>query len=804
MKSKDQPLKAGAEKELILYYTIFTLESLLFALAVLLKSPLQGFLISSFILLPFWYEWKLLRNELNLRLYKMESGRLVRPALIHICKALFLCALQYTDLPELRTISWKLVFNSATLALTLLKARKPAGMAGLVLVAVCGVARNAARTYDCVVALGQCVFCIAVQYNFAEYQEEVTELFMKRIKEVFALLPMPLVILDKDNSVTFKNEEAFEFFDKFKDVHRGSIELFFKSLLEMNKSGTSLHQNLEQFQKDTAASIQGQIKWIQDYFLKNPFHKTLHTNYFNVKMLWSNRLPLPSQSDKLLLVFTDISAKEILKEQVELDNMKSALIATISHELRTPLNGIIGILYIVSEKLSREVKTWWNATFASAQVLANTVNCMVDFSCLETDQFRICNGCLNIRELFAELAELFASIIVKDKVRLLHSVSKDVPHTFKTDPVRVKQILMNLLTNSANYTYNGSVEMQATMKEGKLQIEVKDTGIGISKESQESLTSVLEDRCGRACFTAYKSAGLGLTISSRLVKALGGTMSFKSVLEIGSTFTFVLKELEKTNSCQLRISQKPMEADRTSVGLPIKKRRGTYVSIELDKFNFMKTAELLTSSGNTEKKRNPIEETKLRIPYQFSEIESDSDVDGSVCDELSFQENNTPATLIKHSLCKSAFDFELGSCAPRLLSEKRSAPLGALQVQREVEILIVDDITINRLVLGGMLRNIGYTPKEAFNGKEACKLVLASNIRFNIVLMDVQMPVMDGVEATINIRQTYNPEQLPIVGVTALSSEPEVEKCIIAGMNEVMIKPLSLNNLKLLIERYKL
>eukprot|EP00826_Nyctotherus_ovalis_P027740 TRINITY_DN2170_c0_g3_i1.p1 TRINITY_DN2170_c0_g3~~TRINITY_DN2170_c0_g3_i1.p1 ORF type:complete len:748 (+),score=163.75 TRINITY_DN2170_c0_g3_i1:174-2417(+) len=746
----------------------------------------------------------LIRNELSLRLYKMKSKRLVKPALIYISKALLLSVFQHMDIPELRTMSWKLTFNSAVLAVVLLRVKKPVGMMGLVLVVVYGIVRDAIRAYDCVIALGQWAFCVAVQYSFAKYQEEITEFFTKRIKDVFVLLPMPLMVLDKNNSVTFKNEEAFEFFDKFKDVHRGSIELFFKSLLEMNKSGTSLYQNLEQFQKDAAASIQGQMKWIQDYSLK-----TLHTNYFNVKMLCSNRLPLPSQDDKLLLIFTDISAKEILREQVELDNMKSALIAMISHELRTPLNGIIGILYIVSEKLSKEVKTWWNTTFASAQVLANTVNCMVDFSCLETDQFRVCNGCLDIREVFAELAELFNSLVVKDKVRLTHRVSKDVPHTFKTDPVRVKQILMNLLTNSVNYTHNGSVAMSAGMCSGRLKIEVKDTGVGISKESQESLMSVLEDKCGRARFTAYKSAGLGLTISSRLVKALGGTMSFKSVIEIGSTFTFVLKEFEKTNSCQLKIDDKKateqmMEADKTNMELQLKKRRGTHVNIELEKLSFTKTAELLRKPNSRREKRDLIEETKLKNPCQFSEINSDSDMDGSICDELSSQEENKATTLTKHSLCKSTFDFESGVCMPQFMPEERSAPTDLLQIQRGVEILIVDDITINRLVLSGMLKNIGYTPKEAFNGREACKLVLASNIRFNIVLMDVQMPIMDGIEATINIRQTYNSEQLPIIGVTALSSEPEVEKCIMAGMNEVMVKPLSLNNLKLLIERYKL
>lgn len=155
-----------------------------------------------------------------------------------------------------------------------------------------------------------------------------------------------------------------------------------------------------------------------------------------------------------------------------------------------------------------------------------------------------CRTVQNIRELFDELLHLFADTVVKDKVALYKEVEGDVPMNFITDPVRVKQVLINIFSNAVNYAYNGSILLSAKINEDRImEVTVKDTGIGINKESQQDLFNLFnEAKTYTSCYN-YKSIGLGLTISNSFVKALGGTISFESTLEKGSTFSFTIKEL---------------------------------------------------------------------------------------------------------------------------------------------------------------------------------------------------------------------------------------------------------------------
>lgn len=812
MKPRNKLTSNSDHDKLTPFYIIFTLESLVFVFLALLSNLTKGLLFSGIVLLPLWCEWRLVRGEINLKLYSVSPVHLTKPVLIYIAKAIPLYLLRSSDSPELNLILWKMTFNAIILALVLLRVRESLVVGAVAAAGVVAMAWNAIRAFDLVIGVTQLCFCFATQISFAKCQEEVASYFMKRMKEILILLPIPLIILDDKSSITFKNEEAFEFFGRFDEVSRGSFETFSKSLLETNKSGITFHQNLAQFQKDTAAGLQSQMKWTQDYYLLTPHHQKQHTSYLNIKMLWSERLMLLSPSDKLLLVFTDTSAKEILKEQIALDNMKSMLIGTISHELRTPLNGIIGILYVVSEKLDAEVKEWWKATFASAQVLVNTVNCMVDLSCLETGQFKVHKGSLNIRELLDELMELADSVVLKGRVRLVKHVAEDVPLDFRTDPGRVRQILINLINNAVNYTYNGSISVSASMQDNKLKLEVKDTGIGLNKETQKCLAGVIEGRDDQPYFTMDSCVGLGLVISSRLARTLGGKMTFESAFEVGSCFAFTLQEFPN-NSSSGNPSAKEAEklAGDKQLEQQSRRRRGTHIAIGVDGVTFTNTSKLLMRQANGKGKLDSKgipeervqEETKEGITNSFLELDSNSE--DSICDELPQQEDTRNSLmLLNRSISKTCFSFNAGLCKSAPLHEERSAPLKPLAAAKAVEILIVDDITINRLVLRGMLKNMGYTPREVFNGKEACRMVLTTGIKFSLVLMDVQMPLMDGIEATRKIRKRFSAAELPIVGVTALSSETEVDKCTRAGMNEVKVKPLSLKDIKALVKEYKL
>ena len=189
-----------------------------------------------------------------------------------------------------------------------------------------------------------------------------------------------------------------------------------------------------------------------------------------------------------------------------------------------------------------------------------------------------------------------------------------------------------------------------------------------------------------------------------------------------------------------------------------------------------------------------------------SDKSSDSNEgEGSICDELKRDCDIIDSVkIIQRSVNKSGFSFDIGTRKPKAMSEDLTKQRRDRILPAEFEVLVVDDSSINRLVLSGMLKNLGYLPKEACNGKEACKNILQSGIVFDIILMDVQMPLMDGIEATYKIRQRFDRDILPIIGVTALSSEVELQKCIDAGMNDTMAKPLSLQDVKMIMQKYGL
>ena len=190
---------------------------------------------------------------------------------------------------------------------------------------------------------------------------------------------------------------------------------------------------------------------------------------------------------------------------------------------------------------------------------------MLDFSQLELKKFTIQASNFNIRTLFTEFANLFEDLIQKDNVIINFTVSPEVPTIFRTDSVRIKQVLMNLLTNSANYTFKGHISVYATCPtENQLRIEVKDTGVGIPKDKLNNLFKLFGNVPGQqqAMATgACKLAGLGLTISHRIIVELGGTFEVESKVNHGSSFAFTIKQIEEEKKPRKKISRNTISND---------------------------------------------------------------------------------------------------------------------------------------------------------------------------------------------------------------------------------------------------
>ena len=860
-------LSKAAFTQPLLLYIVFSVESVIFTVQTLLCRPWNGFYFALMIVLPFVYEWRLIRDLPFLNFSCITGECPIRSILIYSAKALFTMALCILIPGSLAFfISAKMALNSCWLLFCIYKLSYPRIVlwsAGLLFFAITILL----CIEDAVLALSQCIILTIMEYYMTMNCDKSFSDYYKTLKEFIMSFPEPILILNQENSVLFKNQEGFGLIDQIKNTHTEVAEDFTELFLEAKKTGISLKQNIEQFRRDIEGTYQNKLQWSQEYFIEEEVNVAAKLTFtvrssnatqtrkqekcYNVTMIWLRNPLLPfltTGSSDVILIFNDISEKGALKEKKLADNMKSVLISTISHELRTPLNGIIGILDIIYGKLPEGIKAWWNAAHFSAQLLLNTVNCMLDFSQLDMEKFCVHSGYMNLRKAFNELIELFDNVVQKDKVELKQTIAEDVPVTFKTDPARVKQILINLLSNAVNYTFNGSISLSASMADdGALRMEVSDTGVGIPKEAQENLFKLFGNAHDEPSANACKLAGLGLTCSSKLVRELGGNLTVNSKVNVGSTFWFTLKEippdspkldLRRVRNNSLDVDLRKRRRCRGVSEMEIKlqfdcqpeQRRSALRCILMNQgpspngeLSIIPQLVPCTSPRNS-KKREEGKLTDNGKPISESGSDSDSNSDsssikgsikskskskgsnsyeGSVCEEINLSDDLMKSN-INRSISKSGFNFKDGTCRVKALSADILKTSRKVSRVTDVEILVVDDSSINRLVLSGILKNLGYNPKEACNGKEACKLVLNSKLRFDIVLMDVQMPLMDGIEATYKIRQRFDKTVLPIVAVTALSSELELQKCIDAGMNGTMAKPLSLQDVKMIMKRYGL
>lgn len=690
------------------------------------------------------------------------------------------------------------------------------------------------------IVLGQYIQSFAIFWIWANIPRPDDE---KAIREFLMDFPEAFVILNSENEVAFKNQEVYSLFCSLKTFNSGNFMALANELKENGKGNCTLNTNILQFRKDIENEGQEKMQWAQDYFFEEKQDNSNQPSlkkYIHVTMMWRKEAILKSTKSKalykgdLILIFKDVSEKSALRDQILSENMKSVLISTISHELRTPLNGIIGILNMISGKIPPEIKAWWHAAFVSAQLLLNTVNCMLDFSQLELKKFTIQPSNLNIKSLFTEFANIFEDLIQKENVIINFDVSPEVPNVFRTDSIRIKQVLMNLLTNSANYTFKGNISVYATCPTAnQMRIEVKDTGVGIPKEKLNNLFKLFGNVPGQQqqamASGACKLAGLGLTISHRIIVELGGTFEVESKVNHGSCFAFTIKQIEEeakkprkkisrntisndsqgrdvnsqTNEIKFHFDCKPEQRRSTVRGFLLKGQNNNR-NTALCEFPLIPFTEDVRKHSLEFQEADKSEESDSE-----SEAECDHEINEAsktVCEELQVSSEILESVKqIHRTVNKKRYSLEARERrTQKALSDDLTEKRRRIVQPSDIEILVVDDNSINRLVLSGMLKNLDYVSKEACNGQEACKLVLSSETRFDIVLMDVQMPLMDGIEASYKIRQKYTCDELPIIAVTALCSELELQKCRDAGMNDVISKPLTFQDIKNIMQKYKL
>ena len=511
---------------------------------------------------------------------------------------------------------------------------------------------------------------------------------------------------------------------------------------------------------------------------------------------------------------------------------KSEFLATMSHEIRTPLNGIIPLLDILlSSPLAPDQKDYLQTAYKSACELLRIVDDILDYSKIEASKIELESVVINLRELTDSVKRLFEKNAEAKSLRFGVNIDPAVRLTVRGDPVRLRQILTNLVSNAIKFTPRGAVAVQIskrgeTRTHSEVLFVVKDTGVGIAPEAAVKMFQPFS-QADATTTRIHGGTGLGLVICKRLVELMGGKIGVRSELGKGSVFWFSVPFLKAPGD--LENARRTLRGARALVlgsDAPTVKRLAGY----------------LTSWGI-------VHTSASAVPDALSKLRSSSSMGGSFAYDVLVVDINAvagnPATLLRNIASESALEglrvlFVLADrTAPaEVAAEKRALNVPRRYTERELEdalrrlldviepgmehaatfamtptteapqvqilapeeqtqplaghVLLVEDNAVNRQVAQRLLSLAGITFSIAENGREAVDAL--EQRAFDAVLMDCQMPVMDGYTATRMRRQKEGEaglSRVPIIAMTANAMAGDREKCLAAGMDDYMSKPLN-------------
>lgn len=530
--------------------------------------------------------------------------------------------------------------------------------------------------------------------------------------------------------------------------------------------------------------------------------------------------------DGFLGIAIDITDRKLALQAQAASVAKSQFVANISHEIRTPLNGIIGVCELLLEtKLSDQQLEYARIVNFSAETLFSIINATLDFSKIEAGKIELESIDFNLRDTVEDIAGMFAVNVSRKKLELICVIEPDVPLCLRGDPSRLRQILFNLIGNAMKFTSEGEVVVRVELVEEKdsravLRFSIRDTGIGVPSDKISVLFNSFT-QADTSLSRKYGGTGLGLAISKGLAEKMGGSIGVESAEGKGSTFWFVVPFLK----------QKPKVAPAVESGANFKgvrilivddnatnrlalagQLRSWKIDVEMAGDGAEALAKMRSAANN--KRTFAVALIDSCMPEMDGvtlgkAVKADSALKNTILFLMSsmamFPETYIQnkhlfaATIIKPVRKRYLYCSLLAALKGETTSAREEK--GAAEpkqheqyrIGNRLNVLVAEDNLANQKVTLSILENMGHWGHVVANGREALQAL--ETMPYDLVLMDVQMPEMDGLEATAIIRDPKSQVRdhaIPILALTAYAMEGDRERCLAAGMNGYIAKPVSI------------